>query len=142
QNTEGEFYTLQEYAAKVKDIQEDKDGNVVYLYTSDAAQQDSYIAAAKNKGYDVVVLDSPIDSHFVSYVEQKTEKTQLKRVDADVIDKLIQKADAKELELTEEESKQAVSLFEKAINNDSMKVEVEALSEDELPVTVTVDEFM
>lgn len=142
QNTEGEFYTLQEYAAKVKDIQEDKDGNVVYLYTSDAAQQDSYIAAAKNKGYDVVVLDSPIDSHFVSYVEQKTEKTQLKRVDADVIDKLIQKADAKELELTEEESKQAVSLFEKAINNDSMKVEIDALSEDELPVTVTVDEFM
>lgn len=141
-NTEGEYYTLKEYAAKVKDLQEDKDGNVVYLYTSDVAQQDSYIATAKGKGYDVVVLDSPIDSHFVSYVEQKNEKTQLKRVDADVIDKLIQRADAKKLELTEEESKQAVSLFEKAINKDNMKVEVEALSEEELPVTVTVDEFM
>src|SRR5690606_2603630 len=141
-NTEGEYYTLKEYAAKVKDLQEDKDGNVVYLYTSDVAQQDSYIATAKGKGYDVVVLDSPIDSHFISYVEQKNEKTQLKRVDADVIDKLIQRADAKKLELTEEESKQAVSLFEKAINKDNMKVEVEALSEEELPVTVTVDEFM
>ncbi len=141
-NTEGEYYTLKEYAAKVKDLQEDKDGNVVYLYTSDVAQQDSYIATAKGKGYDVVVLDSPIDSHFVSYVEQKNEKTQLKRVDADVIDKLIQRADAKKLELTEAESKQTVSLFEKAINKDNMKVEVEALSEEELPVTVTVDEFM
>ncbi len=142
QNTEKEFYTLKEYGEKVKDIQQDKDGNVVYLYTSDAAQQDSYIATAKGKGYDVMVLDSPIDSHFVSYLEQKTEKTQLKRVDADVIDKLIQKEESKALELTEEESKQAVSLFEKAISKDNMKVEVEALSADELPVTVTVDEFM
>ncbi len=142
QNTEGEFYTAKEYAANVKDIQQDKDGNVVYLYTSDAAQQDSYIATAKGKGYDVLVLDSPIDSHFVAYLEQKNEKTQLKRVDADVIDKLIQKEETKTLELTEEESKQAVSVFEKAISKDNMKVEVEALSADELPVTVTVDEFM
>lgn len=142
QNTDDEFFTLKEFAEKVKDIQQDKDGNVVYLYTSDAAQQDSYIATAKDKGYDVIVLDSPIDSHFVSYLEQKAEKTQLKRVDADVIDKLIQKEDSKALELTEDESKQTVSLFEKAISKDNMKVEVEALSVDELPVTVTVDEFM
>lgn len=141
-NTEEELFTLKEYAEKVKDIQNDKDGNVVYLYTNDPAQQDSYIATAKDRGYDVIVLDSPLDSHFVSYLEQKTEKTQLKRVDADVIDKLIQKEDSKTLELSEEESKKAVSLFEKAISKENMKVEVEALSESELPVTVTTDEFM
>lgn len=141
-NTEEETYTLKEYAEKVKDIQQDKNGNVVYLYTHDAAQQDSYIATAKDRGYDVLVFDSPLDSHFVAYVEQKAGKTQLKRVDADVIDKLIQKEDSKKLELSEEESKKAVSLFEKAISKDNMKVEVEALSENELPVTVTIDEFM
>src|SRR5690606_26857083 len=141
-NTAGEVYTLKEYAEKVKDIQRDKEGNVVYLYTNDAAQQDGYIATATGRGYDVLVMDSPIDSHFVAYVEQKAEKTQLKRVDADVIDKLIQKEDTKALELTEEESKKAVELFEKAISRDNMKVAVEALSEHELPVTVTIDEFM
>jgi len=106
------------------------------------AQQDGYIATAKDRGYDVLVMDSPIDSHFVAYIEQKAEKTQLKRVDADVIDKLIQKDDAKALEISEEESKKAVELFEKAISRDNMKVHVEALSENELPVTVTIDEFM
>ncbi|MFB2120003.1 molecular chaperone HtpG [Parapedobacter sp. 2B3] len=141
-NTDGDVYTLKEYAEKVKDIQQDKDGNVVYLYTNDAAQQDGYIATAKDRGYDVLVMDSPIDSHFVAYLEQKAEKTQLKRVDADIIDKLIQKDDAKELQLSEEESKAVASLFEKAISRDNMKVEVEALNEQELPVTVTIDEFM
>lgn len=141
-NTDDDVYTLKEYAEKVKDIQQDKDGNVVYLYTNDVAQQDSYIATAKDRGYDVLVMDSPIDSHFVAYLEQKAEKTQLKRVDADIIDKLIQKDEAKTLQLSEEESKTVVSLFEKAISRDNMKVEVEALSEQELPVTVTMDEFM
>ena len=141
-NTENEVYTLKEYAEKVKDIQQDKDGNIVYLYTHDAAQQDSYVATAKEKGYDVLVFDSPIDSHFVGYLEQKSEKTQLKRVDADVIDKLIQKEESKKLELSEEESKKAVELFEKAISRADMKVHVEPLSEQELPVTVTIDEFM
>jgi len=141
-NTEGEFFTLNEYAAKVKDLHRDKDDNVVYLYTNDAAQQDGYVATARERGYDVLVLDSPIDSHFVGYLEQKTEKTQLKRVDADVIDKLIQKDDSKALQLNEEESKKITELFEKAINRENMKVHVEALSESELPVTVTIDEFM
>src|SRR5690606_7523507 len=112
------------------------------LYTNDAAQQDAYISTAKDRGYDVLVFDSPIDSHFVAYLEQKSEKTQLKRVDADVIDKLIPKEDAKKLELTEEESIKAVELFEKAINRTDMRVHIEALSEQELPVTVTIDEFM
>lgn len=141
-NTEGEVYTLKEYAEKVKDVQQDKDGNIVYLYTQDTAQQDSYIASARAKGYDVLVFDSPLDPHFVGYLEQKTDKTQLKRVDADVIDKLIQKEDAPQLKLSEVEAKDVEGVFGKAIAQDNMEVKIEPLSEDELPVLVTVDEFM
>lgn len=143
ENTAKESYTLKEYYEKVKDIQVDKDGNIIYLYSSDVAQQDSFIASAKAKGYDVLVLDGQLDTHFVGYLEQKGgEKIQAKRVDADTIDKLIQKEEKVELVLSEEESKQASSIFEKAIARADMKVEIEALSTDELPVSVTMDEFM
>ena len=142
-NTDNDHFTIKEYYEKVKDIQVDKDGNIVYLYTHDKAQQDSFIAAAKQKGYDVLVMDGPLDTHFVSYLEQKGgEKVQLKRVDADVIDKLIQKDEKQELTLSEEEAKQATGVFEKAISRQDMKVEVEAMSAEEAPVSVTLDEFM
>ncbi|WP_437917649.1 molecular chaperone HtpG [Sphingobacterium sp. LRF_L2] len=142
-NTEKENYTLKEYYEKVKDLQVDKDGNIVYLYTSDASQQDGFIASVKTKGYDVLVLDGPLDTHFAAYVEQKGgEKVQAKRVDADVVDKLIQKDEQQTLVLSEEESKKAGEIFEKAISRTDMKVEVEALQLDELPVSVTIDEFM
>ncbi|NGM74273.1 molecular chaperone HtpG [Sphingobacterium sp. SGL-16] len=142
-NTEGENFTIKEYYEKVKDINADKDGNIVYLYTSDAAQQDGFIANAKAKGYDVLVLDGPLDTHFASYLEQKGgEKVQLKRVDSDVIDKLIKKDEKIELTLSEEESKKASELFTKAISRTDMNVQVEALAADELPVSVTLDEFM
>lgn len=142
QNIDREFYTLKEYAEKVKDLQKDKNDQVIYLYATDAAKQDSFISAAKNKGYDVLLLDSQIDGHFVNYLEQKTEKTQLKRVDSDVLDKLIQKEEDAKLELSEEESNTVKSLFENAIKKDNMQVEIAALASDEMPVTVTMDEFM
>jgi len=142
-STAGQSYTIKEYYEKVKDIQSDKDGNIVYLYTHDPAQQDGFIQTALNKGYDVLVLDGPLDTHFASYLEQKGgEKVQLKRVDADVIDKLIQKDDKVELSLSEDESKKALEVFEKAISRQDMKVEVGALHETDLPVSVTIDEFM
>jgi len=142
-NTTDEYFTIKEYYEKVKDIQVDKDGNIVYLYTHDRLQQDSFIAAAKQKGYDVLLLDGPLDTHFVGYLEQKGgEKIQLKRVDADVIDKLIPKDEKQELSLSEDESKQALGIFEKAITRQDMKVEVDALHADEAPVSVTIDEFM
>ncbi|RKO68326.1 molecular chaperone HtpG [Sphingobacterium puteale] len=142
-NTDNASFTIKEYYEKVKDIQVDKDGNIVYLYTHDAAQQDGFIQTALNKGYDVLVLDGPLDTHFTSYLEQKGgEKVQLKRVDADVIDKLIQKDEKIELSLSEEESKKALEVFEKAISRQDMKVEVDALREGDLPVSVTIDEFM
>lgn len=142
-NTEGEHFTMTEYYEKIKDIQVNKDGNIVYLYTHDAAQQDSFIANAKSKGYDVLLMDGPLDTHFTSYLEQHGgEKIQLKRVDADVIEKLIEKDEKIELAISEEESSKVNALFEKAISRSDMKVEVDALPADALPVSVTIDEFM
>src|SRR5690606_19804724 len=87
--TEDTYFGIKEYYEKVKDIQVDKDGNIVYLYTNDKAQQDSFIAPALAKGYDVLNLNGPLDTHFAGFLEQKGgEKVQLKRVDADIIDKL------------------------------------------------------
>ncbi|MBD1433628.1 molecular chaperone HtpG [Sphingobacterium sp. DN00404] len=142
-NIDKESFTLKEYYEKVKDIQVDKDGNIVYLYTNDPSQQDGFIASVKEKGYDVLVLDGQLDNHFVGYLEQKGgEKIQAKRVDADVVDKLIQKEETQTLSLSEEESKKASEIFEKAISRADMKVEVDALNTDGLPVSVTEDEFM
>ncbi len=141
-NTKEEFYTLEEYKDKVKDAQTNKDGQVVYLYTNDPAKQDTFIQSANKKGYDVLLMNSPIDNHFVSQLEQKLEKTSVKRVDADVIDKLIVKGDTPAHVLTEEQTTKVKAIFEKAITKPNMKVEIESLSPDELPVTVTMDEFM
>ena len=141
-NTENEYFTMKEYAEKLKDLQKDKDGQVVYLYATDVKNQDSFIAAAREKQYDVIVFDSPIDSHFVGFLEQKTEKTSLKRVDADVIDELIKLDEKNELSISEEESTTIKAVFEKAIAKETMRVEIAALNEQVLPVTVTMDEFM
>jgi molecular chaperone HtpG len=141
-NTKGEYYTLEEYAEKIKPLQTDKDGTVVYLYTTDPAKQDSFIQAATGKEYDVLLMNSPIDPHFISHIEQKLEKSAFRRVDADVINKLIQKDDADHNLLSEEDSNKVKELFNKAINNPNMHVEVEGHGAEDLPVTVTMDEWM
>lgn len=141
-NTKNEFFTLEEYKEKVKPIQTDKDDRVVYLYTTDATRQDAFIQAANKKSYDVLLMNSPIDNHFIHNLEMKLEKVSLKRVDADVLDKLIVKDENRSHVLSEDETKKLIGIFEKAIGKPNMKVEVEALSPDELPVTVTMEEWM
>ncbi|MGY6742047.1 MAG: molecular chaperone HtpG [Cecembia sp.] len=141
-NTNGEFFTLTEYKDKVKALQTDKNEQVVYLYSTDIAKQDAFIQSANKKDYDVLLMDSPIDNHFIQHLEMKEEKTSLKRVDADVVEKLIQKEDTYANLLTEEQSKKVKEVFEKAINNQAYSVEVEGLSPEEMPVTVTMEEFM
>lgn len=142
ENTKKEKYTLEEYAAKVKDFQTDKEGQLVYLYTVDPERQDSYVQAANKKDYDVLLMNSPIDTHFIHQLEMKLEKTSLKRVDADVIDKLIVKEDQEKHQLTEEEITKLKTIFDKAINNSAMKVEVESQQPDGMPVTITMEEWM
>lgn len=142
ENVNKEFFTLEEYHNKTKDLQTDKEGNVVYLYSNDPARQHSFIQGAEKRGYDVLLMNSPLDNHFIGQMESKLEKVCMKRVDADVLDKLIEKEEKIESILSEDQSKMVKDLFDKAINKPMMDVEVTGLSPDELPVTVTMDEFM
>jgi len=141
-NVDGQYFTLKEYEDKVKPNQTDKDKNVIYLYSTDAAKQHSFIESAKAKAYDVLLLEGVLDSHFISNLEQKLEKTQLKRVDSEIIDKLISKDDKIASVLSSTEEEQVKSVFEKAINNKNMTLAIESLSPDDLPVTVTMSEWM
>ena len=142
ENTRHEKYTLEQYAARVKDFQEDKNGRLVYLYTADAERQDSYIQAAHKKNYDVLLMNSPIDTHFIHHLEMKLEKTTLKRVDADVMDKLIEKEDTEKHKLSDDDTSKLKSIFEKAINNPTMHVEIDSNHPDAMPVTITMEEWM
>ena len=141
-NTEGKHYTIDEYKEQVGVNQSDKDQNVVYLYTTDPGKQDTFIRSARKKAYDVLVLDGPLDSHFINMLEQKLEKTNLKRVDADTVDKLIDKDEKMDSVLSDKEKETVKEVFEKAIDNSAMTVTVESLSPDEMPVTITLPEFM
>jgi molecular chaperone HtpG len=141
-NVDKQYYTLDEYREHIQANQTDKDGNLDILYATDAGKQDVYIQSAKKRSYDVLLLDSIIDSHFINTLERKLEKTSLKRVDADTIDKLIDKGINNESVLTEDEKKNLKELFEKTLDNKSLNVSVESLPVDELPVTITLPEFM
>jgi molecular chaperone HtpG len=141
-NTQNEYYTLEEYKEKVKTAQTDKNDMLVYLYATDTDKQDTFIQSANKKGYDVLNLNSPIDPHFISQLEQKLEKTSLKRVDADVADKIISKEDQTVHVLNDEEKAKVKAIFEKAIVKPNMRIEIESLNPEELPVIVTMDEFM
>jgi len=141
-NTNNEFFTLEEYKTKVKDFQTDKNGQLIWLYTGDADQQHSFIQTAQQNQYDVLLMNSPIDNHFMQHLEMKLEKTTFKRVDTDVAQKLIEKEEAAKHTLTEEQSNQVKALFEKALNNSAMKVEIESLPAETMPVTITMEEWM
>lgn len=142
ENVKKEFYTLSEYKEKTEALQTDKDGNLIYLYCENADKQYTFIQAAERKGYDVLLMNTPIDPHFINQLEQKLEKTRLKRVDADVIEKLITKEEKIESILSEDQNNLLKEIFEKAINQTTMTVEIEGMNPEELPVTVTMDEFM
>ena len=141
-NTQNEYFTLEEYKEKVKPAQTDKNDTLVYLYATDTDKQDTFIQSANKKGYDVLNLNSPIDPHFISQLEQKLEKTSLKRVDADVADKIISKEDQTVHVLNDDEKAKVKAIFEKAIVKPNMRIEIESLNTEELPVIVTMDEFM
>ncbi len=142
ENTKGEFYTLDEYKDKVKDNQTDKDKTAVWLYTSDADKEHGFIQAAESRSYDVLKMDGVLDSHFINHMEQKLEKTTFKRVDADILDKLIDKGETKESVLSDKEKEDVKGVFDGAINNKNASVSVESLAPDELPVVITLPEFM
>ena len=144
-DTEGKHYTLEEYAALVKDNQTNVDGQVVYLYANDKDAQYTYIEAAKNKGYNVLMMDGQLDTPLMAMLERKLEKTTFTRVDADVIDRLIKKEDTKRELLEAERAEKLSSLFNSQMpRTDKVDYHVEAqpLGEDQLPVMITQSEYM
>lgn len=141
-NVNNEYFTLEEYKEKVKVNQTDKDGQLVFAYTSDKGKQDSFIQGANNRGYDVLLMDGVLDNHFINTLEQKLEKVQLKRVDSETADKLIAKDEKIESVLSQSEQDDIKAVFEKAIDNKAMTISVEAMSTDEMPVVITMSEFM
>lgn len=141
-NTDGKYFTLDEYKTQIETLQKDKNDNLVYLYAADMNTQHVYIHSAKEKGYDVLLMDGFLDTHFINMLEQKIEKSKFTRVDADIIDKLIEKENAQPSKLSDEEKETLKGLFEGNIEKEKFTVQIENLSESDLPVMITQNEFM
>lgn len=144
-DTEGKHFTLNEYKILVQPEQTDKDGSIVYLYTTDVEAQYSYVKAAKDKGYSIIVLDGQLDSHFVGLLENKLEKTKLVRVDSDIIDNLIPKAEHKSVELSAVQRNIYTTLFRSQLPKDekvNYMVSFEAISPESAPIVLTQNEYM
>ncbi len=142
-DTDGKYYTYEEYKKLIKENQTDKNKTLVYLYASDEEQQHSYIQKANARGYNVLLLDGQLDAHFINHLEQKFSESRFVRVDADVIDKLIEKEDAKESGLDTENRLQMSTVFESQVpEKNKYMVSFEAMGEDETPVVITQSEFI
>ena len=144
-DVDGKYFTYDEYKTLIKDNQTDKEGNLIYLYANDKEGEYSYIEAAKAKGYSVLLLDGQLDNPMVSMLEQKLEKTRFSRVDADIIDRLIQKEDKKESELAKDERTNLEQAFRSQLQKmekTEFYVDVQALGEQTLPVIITQSEYM
>jgi len=142
ENTDKKYFTIEEYKEKIKANQTDKNDSLVALYTNHADAQYSYIAQAHDKGYDVLVMDSTIDNHYMQHLEYKGEKMVFKRVDADTMDKLIEKDTSSESVLNKEEEDQLKKYFQEVVTTPTATVELKALSPTDFPVLITKNEFM
>ena len=144
-NTEGKYFTFDEYKNIIKDNQTDKNKTVIALYATDKEEQYSFVSAAKEKGYDVLVMDSAFDAHFINQIEQKNQDIRFMRVDSDTLDKLIRKDDNPVSQLSDAEKKDYSAIFDSQTPKDSKKnftVEFDTLSADDMPVIITQSEFM
>ena len=142
-DTEGKYYTLEDYRKAIEEKQTDKDGNVVYLYATDAEEQYSFIQAAKAQEYSVLLCDCELDSHFVNMLEQKIEKSRYARVDSDTVDNLIAKEDKVKPEMSDDDKKALSELFKAVLpEGNEYQVEPENLGEEAAPVVITQSEFM
>ncbi|MCQ2183192.1 MAG: molecular chaperone HtpG [Bacteroidales bacterium] len=142
-NTDNKYFSLEDYRKAIETEQTDKDKNVVYLYATKPDEQYSFIEAAKNKGYDVLLMDCELDSHFINLIEGKVEHSRFARVDSDSVDNLIPKEEKVKLEMSEDDKKALDELFKSALpeGNDYM-VEGRNLGENSVPVLITQSEFM
>jgi len=141
-NTEGKYFPLDTYKDTIKDLQTDKDKKLVYLYTNNIEDQHSYIQQAKDKGYDVLVMDGVLDSHFINLMERKLENSSFVRVDADTIDKLIKKDEEIPAKLNDAEKEKLKPIFENSVEKSKFTIVLESMSESDQPVMITQSEFM
>ena len=141
-NVDGKYFTMDEYRTHIETLQKDKNDVVVYLYAHDTATQHVYIQSAKERGYDVLLMDGFLDTHFINLLEPKIEKCRFARVDADVMEKLIEKDEVMPAKLSEDEQKTLKETFEKNADKEMFTVMVSNLSESELPIMITQNEFM
>ena len=144
-DVDGKHFTFEEYKTLIKDEQTDKDGYLVYLYTNNVEEQYTYIEAAKNKGYNVLLLDGQLDTPLVSMLEQKFEKARFTRVDADIVDRLIVKSDQKQTDISSEDSDNLSQVFRSQmpkLDKVEFNVEVQSLGENSQPVVITQNEYM
>ncbi|MBQ7517573.1 MAG: molecular chaperone HtpG, partial [Bacteroidales bacterium] len=142
-NTEGKYFSIDEYRTAIEPAQTDKDKKVVILYATDKEAQYSFIEAAKNKGYDVLWLDCQLDAHFVNLLESKIENCRIVRVDSDSIDKLIKKEDDAKVEMSEEQRADLSALFKAVLpTENSYFVQPAKMGADADAVLITQDEFM
>jgi molecular chaperone HtpG len=145
-NVDNKYFTLDEYKTLVSENHKDKDGNIIYLYSTNMVEQHTYIDAAKEKGYDILLMDGQLDVHFISQLEQKSEgKIRFSRVDADVIDKLIPKGDTKAVSLTITQQDALTTIFQTQLPQDdkiNFIVTFENLENNSQPIYITQNEFM
>ena len=144
-DVDGKHFTFEEYKTLIKDEQTDKDGYLVYLYANNVEEQYTYIEAAKNKGYNVLLLDGQLDTPLVSMLEQKFEKSRFTRVDADIVDRLIVKSDQKQTDISSEDSDNLSQVFRSQmpkLDKVEFNVEVQSLGENSQPVVITQNEYM
>jgi molecular chaperone HtpG len=142
-NTEGKYFTFEEYQKLIGENQKDKHKQLIYLYATDAEKQHSFIEKARSRGYDVLLLDGQLDPHLINQLEQKFKDSRFTRVDADVIDKLIEKEEVKESHLDSGERDEMSKIFESQVaDKNKFMVSFEALGEEESPVIITQSEFI
>ena len=141
-NVDNGFFTFEELKDKVSKSQTDKDGNLILLYASNVNDQHSYIESAKEKGYEVLILDSPIISHLIQKLETSNEKIKFTRVDADVVDKLIQKDEKEVSKLNDKEKEKLKNIVEETVPKEKYTVQLEAIDSNSAPFVITLPEFM
>lgn len=141
-NTDNKYYTFMEFLDKVKNSQKDKNGKTVILYTNDAKQQHSFVKTATNKGYEVLELGGPLISHLISRIEADNKDVQFARVDAEIIDKLIEKEESNLSKLTEKEQEELKTIFVDEIDKEKFTVNIQNMSSTDSPVVITQSEFM
>lgn len=142
-NTDGKYFSIDDYRKAIEPAQTDKDKKLIFLYATDSEKQYFFIDAAKNQGYDVLLMDCELDSHFVNLLESKLENVRFARVDSDSVDKLIQKEEEVKLELSEDDKKSLDEMFKSVLpQGNEYTVEVRNLGETAVPVLITQNEFM